>query len=154
MNERRHIEAEKARANEAVQKLAEVESAEERGLHKGGELAFAVGFKSDDVDVEGDGFQRLLGFSRGLRIADPSATADVLPQLGAMTWKKAMGVAACEATCRFLLAHTQCKTVLDPFCGVGTMLAVAEAHGMDAIGVELSPRRAAQARELQLRPRR
>jgi hypothetical protein len=96
-------------------------------------------------------YSRLLGFSRGLRLDDPSATPDVLPQLGAMTWKKAMGVAACEATCRFLLAHTACRTVLDPFCGMGTMLAVAEAHGMAAVGVELSPRRAARARTLQLR---
>jgi len=96
-------------------------------------------------------FSRLLAFSRELRLADPSVTPDVLPQLGAMTWKKAMGVAACEATCRFLLDHTPCRTVLDPFCGMGTMLAVAEAHGMDAIGVELSPRRAARARALQIR---
>ena len=96
-------------------------------------------------------FSRLLAFSRELRIDDPSATADVLPQLGAMTWKKAMGVAACEVTCRFLLDHTSCRTVLDPFCGMGAMLAVADAHGMDAIGVELSPRRAARARTLQLR---
>lgn len=97
-------------------------------------------------------YARLLGFSRGLRVDDASATADVLPRLGAMTWKSAMGVAACEATCRFLLEHTRCRTVLDPFCGLGTMLAVAEAHGLDAIGVEISPRRAARARTLQLRP--
>jgi hypothetical protein len=98
-------------------------------------------------------YARLLGFSRSLRVVDPSATADVLPRLGAMTWKSAMGVAACEATCRFLLEHTRCRTVLDPFCGLGTMLAVAEAHGLDAIGVEISARRAARARTLQLAPR-
>jgi hypothetical protein len=39
--------------------------------------------------------------------------------------------------------------VVDPFCGVGTMLAVANGHGLDAIGVELSRRRAARAMKLQ-----
>jgi hypothetical protein len=32
------------------------------------------------------------------------------------------------------------------------MLAVANAHGLDAVGVELSPRRAAQARRLGTAP--
>jgi hypothetical protein len=95
-------------------------------------------------------FARLLGFSRGLRL-DATTTADVLPRLGAMPWRRAMGVAACEATCRFLLDHTDCREVLDPFCGMGTMLAVAEAYGLRATGVELSPRRAARARTLQVR---
>jgi tRNA G10 N-methylase Trm11 len=74
----------------------------------------------------------------------------VLPTLGKMTWARAMGIDACHATCRFLLAHTACRTVVDPFCGVGSMLAAANAHGLDAIGVERSPKRAARARTLQL----
>jgi hypothetical protein len=35
-----------------------------------------------------------------------------------------MGREACEAVARFLLAHTSCRAVADPFCGLGTMLAV------------------------------
>jgi DNA modification methylase len=64
-----------------------------------------------------------------------------------------MGVEACEATCHFLLKHTQCRTVVDPFCGIGSMLAVANAQGLDAIGVELSAKRAARARTLQIKDR-
>jgi tRNA G10 N-methylase Trm11 len=67
-----------------------------------------------------------------------------------MPWARAMGVEACHAVCRFLLAHTACRTVVDPFCGVGTMLAVANAHGLDAIGVELSRKRAERAEKLQI----
>jgi hypothetical protein len=37
---------------------------------------------------------------------------------------------------------------------VGTMLAVANAHGLDAVGVERSPRRAERARGLLLGPGR
>jgi DNA modification methylase len=64
-----------------------------------------------------------------------------------------MGLEACEAIAQFLVKHTATKTVVDPFCGVGTMLAVANQHGLDAIGVELSAKRAEKARALELRPR-
>jgi hypothetical protein len=88
--------------------------------------------------------------SAGLRLPPGASTADVLPEPGAMTWARAMPVAACEAVARFLVAHTGCRTVVDPFCGLGTMLAVANAHGLDALGVERSPKRAARARRLEL----
>jgi hypothetical protein len=94
------------------------------------------------------GYAHLLCFSRALRLQPSQSLPDVLPGLGEMTWPRAMGRAACELTCRFLLEHTGCRTVVDPFCGVGSMLAVANAHGLDAVGVERSPKRAALARTL------
>jgi hypothetical protein len=95
-------------------------------------------------------YAHLLCFSRSLRLTPAQSLPDVLPRLGEMTWARAMGVEACELTCRFLLEHTRCRTVVDPFCGVGSMLAVSNAHGLDAIGVERSPKRAARARTLTL----
>ena len=74
----------------------------------------------------------------------------MLPSLGEMPWVRSMGADVCRAVTRFLLAHTRCRTVVDPFCGVGTMLAVANEQGLDAIGVELSRKRAAKARALRL----
>lgn len=96
------------------------------------------------------GYAHLLCFSRTLRLEPSQSFADVLPQLGQMTWARAMGVAVCTAVCHFLREHTACRTVVDPFCGVGTMLAVAEAHGFDAVGVETSKSRAERARTLKL----
>ena len=96
------------------------------------------------------GYAHLLCFSRELRLTPAQSSTDVLPNLGAMPWPRAMGTAACDAVCTFLLAHTACRTVVDPFCGHGTMLAVANARGLDAVGVELSPKRAALARALTL----
>lgn len=93
-------------------------------------------------------YAHLLCFSRNLQLDPKRASADVLPALGEMTWPRAMGVAACEASAQFLLANTACRNVIDPFCGKGTMLAVANAYGLDAIGVELSAKRAEQARNL------
>ena len=95
-------------------------------------------------------YAHLLCFSRSLRLVTGQSSADVLPGLGAMPWSRAMGADACAAVARFVVAHTACRTVVDPFCGVGTMLAVANAAGLDAIGVEKSPRRAARARTFTL----
>ncbi len=93
-------------------------------------------------------YAHLLAFSRGLTADLDQSTADVIPRLGKMTWARAMGVEACVVACRFLLDCTSSRTVVDPFCGLGSALAVANALGMDAIGVELSRKRAQRAREL------
>jgi hypothetical protein len=96
-------------------------------------------------------YAHLLAFSRDLRLETSQATPDVLPRLGEMPWARAMGVEACEAVVDFLLRFTPCREVVDPFCGVGTMLAVANRRGLDAVGVELSAKRAEKARRLVLR---
>ncbi len=86
----------------------------------------------------------------GARLALGDATADVLPSAGATTWTRGMGVEACRAACEAVLRYTPTRTVVDPFCGHGTVLAVANALGLDAVGVELGARRARRARTLQL----
>lgn len=96
-------------------------------------------------------YAHLSCFSRDKRLDPAESFADVLPRLGEMPWARAMGVEACIAVCRFLRRSTQVTTVVDPFCGVGTMLAVANVHGFDAIGVERSAKRAARARALDLK---
>ncbi|MDC0712055.1 SAM-dependent methyltransferase [Stigmatella sp. ncwal1] len=95
-------------------------------------------------------YSHLLGFSRGVRLELSKATADVLPDAGEVTWTRGMGVRACLAACRFIQEHTPTRTVVDPFCGHGTVLAVANALGLDAVGVELSRKRARKARALRL----
>jgi hypothetical protein len=95
-------------------------------------------------------YSHMLCFSRGVRLDLGKASADVLPEAGEVTWTRGMGVQACLAACRFILEHTVTRTVVDPFCGHGTVLAVANALGMDAIGVELSRKRAKKARALRV----
>jgi hypothetical protein len=95
-------------------------------------------------------YAHLMAFSRELRLDRDEHVPDVIPRLGAMTWSRAMGIAACEATCAYLRTLPACRTVVDPFCGLGTMLAVANEYGFDAIGVEISPKRAERARTLRV----
>jgi hypothetical protein len=71
---------------------------------------------------------------------------DVLPDAGAMSWSRAMGVLACRVACRFLRDDTETKVIVDPFCGRGTVLAVANEMGFDAIGVDIGGKRVRAAR--------
>ncbi len=78
---------------------------------------------------------------------------DVLPDAGFAPWSRAMGVAACEVACRFLLDETATRVVVDPFCGRGTVLAVANEMGLDALGVDIGAKRCRAARSLTLERR-
>lgn len=93
-------------------------------------------------------YAHLLCFSRGVAAEPEQSTPDVLPVAGHMTWARAMPVGACVLSCRIILADTRTRTVLDPFCGMGTVLAVANALGLSAVGVEKSPKRAERSRQL------
>lgn len=84
----------------------------------------------------------------GRHAANPGP--DVLADAGAMNWSRAMGVTACKVACKFLQKDTGTRVVVDPFCGKGTALAVANAMGFDAIGVERSAKRCRAARSLSL----
>ena len=76
---------------------------------------------------------------------------DLLLSRGFMQWKRAMGLLACDFCCGFIQQHTQHRTVVDPFCGQGSVLAVANARGMDAVGVDIGARRCKMARRLDVR---
>jgi len=97
-------------------------------------------------------YAHLLCFAR-TPASGPDGTADVF-DTGAMTWTRAMGLRACEVACGFIARHTPTRTVIDPFCGRGTALAVANAMGLAAVGVELSPKRCRLARNLAVDLRR
>lgn len=96
------------------------------------------------------GYAHLLAFSHNVRDVAERATADVLPQLGTMTWPRAIGLAAAEAAITWLRDRAGARCIVDPFCGMGTVLAVANRLGLDAIGVELAPSRAQRARDLRV----
>lgn len=93
-------------------------------------------------------YSHMICASRNPRPQPPRLGVDVLPDAGFMPWSKAMGVEACRAACTYLREETDTLLVVDPFCGNGTALAVANAMGLDAIGVDLSDRRCRAARKL------
>ena len=95
-------------------------------------------------------YSHLLAFSRGVKLDLARALPDVLPEAGPSPWTRGMGVEACRLACRFVRDSTATRTVIDPFCGLGSVLAVANDEGLDAVGVELSAKRARRAKTLTL----
>ena len=94
------------------------------------------------------GYSHLVCLAREARPAFRHALPDVLADAGFEASQKAMGVDACALAVRFVLAETEARTVVDPFCGQGTALAVANAFGLDAVGVDRSARCCRAARGL------
>ena len=94
-------------------------------------------------------YAHLVAFARGVRPRPERATADVLPDGGFQPAAKSMGVTACLDACRFVVRETPTRTIPgQSFCGYGTVLAVANAIGLDAVGVDVSSRMARRARTL------
>lgn len=95
------------------------------------------------------GYTHLIAFSKGVRPEIKKALTDVLPSAGESTWTRGMGLDACKLALQFIAEHTDTRTIVDPFCGHGSVLAMANNFGMNAIGVELSRKRAKIAQSLE-----
>jgi hypothetical protein len=78
-------------------------------------------------------------------------TPDVFPR-GEMIWNRAIGINAALVGVSFLKYICQTNCLVDPFCGCGTVLAVANACGLNGIGCELSQKRCRKARRLNVCP--
>ncbi len=97
-------------------------------------------------------YAHMLCFTRDLPLQVERSTPDVIAAAGKTLWNRGMGLRACEVACTYVRDQTSCRTIVDPFCGLGTTLAVANALGLDAIGVELNGKRALRSEALVLPP--
>jgi hypothetical protein len=95
------------------------------------------------------GYSHLLAFSRS-PIPPRHPRPDLLADTAKASWPKAMGIEACRLACTLVQKEARARLVVDPFCGRGTVLAVANALGLDALGVDLSAKRCRNARTLQI----
>lgn len=80
-------------------------------------------------------FRNMVCFGRG-KMSAGQATADVVPKSKRL-YDMAFGFDAARACLEFCKKFS--NRVLDPFCGYGTTLHVAEDLGMDSVGVDISP---------------
>lgn len=97
------------------------------------------------IDLYRPGYTHLLCFSRKARVGKP--TADVIER-GAMIYPNATGLIAAEFLIRYAMLTS--KRLADPFCGRGTIPAMADALGMDAIGIDIDPAQCEAAKKLRL----
>jgi len=86
-----------------------------------------------------------------MKCPDVLGIPDVIADAGEQKWVRAMGVRAAGHAGRFARDVVGAKIIFDPFCGVGTVLAVANRLGLDAVGVEKNRKRVEEARELVVR---
>lgn len=93
-------------------------------------------------------YAHMLGYRRGTTRPRTRQRVDVLPDGGFRPGAKAMGARACQDACLEIIQATGPRTIVDPFCGFGTVLAVANALGLDSVGVDLSARMCRKARTL------
>ncbi len=93
-------------------------------------------------------YSHMLCFAPSQRPPPRRPGPDVLGNAGFMPWSRAMGVGACRLALRYVRDETATRVVVDPFCGHGTALAVANDFGFDAVGVDLSARQCRAARKL------
>ncbi len=92
------------------------------------------------------GFTHLVAVSRAMKCPDILPIPDVIIDAGRSLWVRAMGVRAAAHAVRFARDQVGAKLIFDPFCGVGTIPAAANALGLDALGIELAKKRCEQSR--------
>lgn len=69
---------------------------------------------------------------------------------GDMLWSKGIGLDCCYVGVAFLRDVGKATCVFDPFCGIGTVLSMANALGVDSYGIDLSAKRCRKARRLSM----
>ena len=91
-------------------------------------------------------YSHMLCYSKDGPIGIP--VADVVYR-GEVTYPNAFGLDAVKLVLEFLKKH-KIKRVVDPFVGSGTVVAVANAMGMKAIGVDIDKQQCKKAEKLKL----
>ena len=61
-----------------------------------------------------------------------------------------MGLDACLFAMEFVKNNSDTKTIYDPFCGSGSILAIANNRGFDAVGVDILPEQCKIAESINL----
>ena len=97
-------------------------------------------------------YSHMICFSKTVIPDISKSTADVIPDLGDKTWIRGMGLEASLVAANFVMKHTTTRTLINPFCGEGSVLAAANFVGLDSIGIERSQKRASKAMELSVAP--
>lgn len=91
-------------------------------------------------------YTHILAFSKNFRLDPKYSTADIIPQMGEKLWERGMGANGAKFMVKFIKDVVQSTHVVNCFSGMGTLLAVSEAYGLNSIGLERSTKRAEESR--------
>lgn len=101
------------------------------------------------IDLYRQGYSHMMAFSRNM--SSGVATPDVI-HAGRRVYRNATGVNAARVAVQFACSK-QPHLIIDPFCGHGTVLAVANALGYDALGVDIDEQMCKRSAEFQIEPK-
>lgn len=93
-------------------------------------LRHAIGI----ADLYRPGFAHMIAFSSEMNVGKP--TPDVIDRR-ILAYPNAMNQDAARVAVNFAMRAT--NEIVDPFCGRGTIVAVADALGAEAIGIDIDP---------------
>lgn len=93
-------------------------------------------------------YSHIICFSKNLKLDTAKSTPDVIAHVGEKIWERGMGVEACMMIAKFLSEQVNPEVVINPFCGMGSLVSVLEAYQLNSIGIERSRKRADKAREI------
>lgn len=99
------------------------------------------------IDLYRPGYSNMFCFSKKVTVG--KTVPDVI-YAGEMLAPNAIGMNACRMAIDFVTRQVGPQVILDPFCGAGTVLAVANQMGVDAIGIDIDPEQVAKARGVNL----
>ena len=86
-------------------------------------------------------YTHILAFSQNFTLDPKDSTADILPQMGEKLWERGMGAKGAMMMAKFIKEKVGSHTLVNPFCGMGSLLAVGNAYGLNVKGIERSPKR-------------
>ncbi len=109
-------------------------------------------FPAGTITMGRPSYSHVLAFTQSVIPDFGKWTADVLPDTGEKTWVRGMGLDVSMMIAQFVKDQTTNKTIVNPFCGQGSMLAAANFLGLSAVGIERSTKRAEAARSLEVSP--
>ncbi|KAF2072916.1 hypothetical protein CYY_005773 [Polysphondylium violaceum] len=96
-------------------------------------------------------FSHMICVAKSPRLLDFEDSTPDINRRGDMIWSRAMGLNSCKVAIMYLKSLNM-KCVVDPFCGKGSILAVANLYGMNSIGVDLSVAKSRESIALTLDP--
>lgn len=100
------------------------------------------------IDIYRPGYSHLLAFGKGKHIGPGSKPLPDVINGGLTVYDNGIGYNATLLGLRYIGNYT--NKVTDPFCGRGTIPALADINGMQAIGVDIDPAQCRKARLLTL----
>lgn len=106
------------------------------------ELRRAVG----KVDLFRPGYRHVLAFGDG-RCRIGKRRPDVFSE-GSVLYKNGNGIASAFEAVRLARLNNPGATIVDPFCGRGTVIKVAQDEDMNALGIDIDERQCEIARVL------